>query len=172
MMRAPDYRELIGPCSAVLLAGMSSAFWMAGSAVGSQRSVALASSVSENTPKRVAFARQQRELEAVALQIMIAPMLETRSGMFGTGSAGRHWQSMMSEQIARTLAKSGSVRLLGKGMQPGAGAPIGRAGGTRLSAPAAGCSHRPCASAAGWITEAVPARPNSDGRVSRSPLGD
>lgn len=57
----------------------------------------------------------QVEFDAVALQALIAPMLAgAKVGPLGSGQAGRYWQSMMAEQIARQIAKSGRLRLLSK----------------------------------------------------------
>ena len=54
-----------------------------------------------------------REFEVAALQALLSPVLNSeRSGLFGTGSAGKYWRSMMSENIARHLAASGQLRLL------------------------------------------------------------
>ncbi|MGD9804071.1 MAG: rod-binding protein [Hyphomicrobiaceae bacterium] len=36
----------------------------------------------------------------------------TKGGPLGSGQAGRYWQSMMTEHIARHIASSGRLRLL------------------------------------------------------------
>ena len=57
--------------------------------------------------------KAQVEFDAVALQALIAPMLSgTKSGPLGSGQAGRYWQSLMIEHIARHIASSGQLRLL------------------------------------------------------------
>jgi hypothetical protein len=59
-------------------------------------------------------ARQaQIEFDAVTLQALIQPMMSgMKSGPLGSGPAGRYWQSLMTEHIARHLASSGRLRLL------------------------------------------------------------
>jgi len=59
-------------------------------------------------------ARQaQIEFDAVTLQALIQPMMSgMKSGSLGSGPAGRYWQSLMTEHIARHLASSGRLRLL------------------------------------------------------------
>ena len=59
-------------------------------------------------------ARQaQIEFDAVTLQALIEPMMSgMKSGPLGSGPAGRYWQSLMTEHIARHLAASGRLRLL------------------------------------------------------------
>jgi hypothetical protein len=72
-----------------------------------------------------ASSKARRELEAVSLQVLIAPMFSGRGGgTFGTGAAGRQWQAMMTEQIARAVAAGGRLRLL-PGVRP-ATAPVAR----------------------------------------------
>lgn len=57
--------------------------------------------------------RAQVEFDAVALQALIAPMMMgNKEGPLGSGQAGRYWQSLMTEHIARHLAASGQLRLL------------------------------------------------------------
>lgn len=58
-------------------------------------------------------AKVQQEFDAVALQALLGPALATgRSGPFGSGSAGRHWQGLMAEHLARHIAASGQLKLL------------------------------------------------------------
>lgn len=65
------------------------------------------------------MARKKRELEVVMMQALLQPMFAVRqSGPFGGGSAGKHWQSMLSEHVARQLMADGRLRLLpGRGQQ-------------------------------------------------------
>lgn len=59
--------------------------------------------------------KAQTEFDAVALQAMIAPMVSgMKSGPLGAGQAGRYWQSLMTEHIARHIASSGRLQLLTK----------------------------------------------------------
>jgi hypothetical protein len=64
-------------------------------------------------PPRLAQSRKaEQELDAIALQALLGPMLSgPQAGRLGPGPAGRHWQTMMIEQLARHLAESGQLRL-------------------------------------------------------------
>ncbi len=51
-----------------------------------------------------------REFESFVLQTFVEAMLpKETSGVFGVGMAGAFWRSMMAEQIARELARSGGI---------------------------------------------------------------
>jgi hypothetical protein len=96
--------------------------------------------------------KAEQELEAIYLQALVAPMLARKdSGRLGAGAAGQHWQSLMAEQIAMSLAASGQLRLL---------ATSPRAGAKSDSAPQAlRCPAGQCAGADGWraiVTYALP----------------
>lgn len=57
--------------------------------------------------------KAQSEFDAVTLQSLIAPMFSgIKGGPLGSGQAGRYWQSLMTEHIARQIASSGQLRLL------------------------------------------------------------
>ncbi|HWV82693.1 MAG TPA: hypothetical protein VNZ50_14780 [Hyphomicrobiaceae bacterium] len=58
-------------------------------------------------------AKARRSFEAFALQAFIGAMLpkETEK-LFGTGSAGKLWQSLMAEKLADQIASSGRLKLL------------------------------------------------------------
>lgn len=59
--------------------------------------------------------KAQVEFDAVALQALIAPIFSgTKSGPVGSGPAGRYWQSLMAEHVARHIASSGRLQLLPK----------------------------------------------------------
>lgn len=58
------------------------------------------------------LAKADREFEAVALHALFAPMFSSdRSGAYGGGMAGKHWQALLSEHIAKHIASSGQLRL-------------------------------------------------------------
>lgn len=90
---------------------------------------------------RASKARQ--DFEALVLQVMLGSMMpEGSSKLFGAGPAGQIWQSMLSEQMARQIAASGRLRLLGDRPDATAGA-----------ASAAGiASSRTPSEPAGWRT--------------------
>ncbi len=57
-------------------------------------------------------ARAKVEFEAMALNSFVGEMLpKESSAFFGQGTAGEVWRSMLSEQIARQIAKSGALGL-------------------------------------------------------------
>ncbi len=57
--------------------------------------------------------KARKSFEAFALQVFIGSMLpKENSKMFGTGSAGKLWQSLMAEKLAEHIAASGRLRLL------------------------------------------------------------
>jgi len=57
--------------------------------------------------------KARKSFEAFALQVFIGSMLpKENSKMFGTGSAGKLWQSLMAEKLAEHIAASGQLRLL------------------------------------------------------------
>ena len=56
--------------------------------------------------------RAKVEFEAMALSSFVGEMLpEESSAFFGQGTAGDVWRSMLGEQIARQIAKSGALGL-------------------------------------------------------------
>lgn len=54
----------------------------------------------------------RREFDAVILKSLLDPVLTVRSGSVGLGKAGRYWQSLMSEHLARQIADSRQLSLL------------------------------------------------------------
>ncbi len=57
--------------------------------------------------------KARKSFEAFALQVFIGSMLpKENSKMFGTGSAGKLWQSLMAEKLAEHIAASGRLKLL------------------------------------------------------------
>ena len=57
--------------------------------------------------------KAQRSFEAFALQTFIGSMLpKENSKMFGTGNAGKMWQSLLAEKLADQIAASGRLKLL------------------------------------------------------------
>jgi hypothetical protein len=104
-----------------------------------------------------------RDFEAVALQALLAPMLtHDRSSAYGAGAAGKHWQAMLTEHIAKQMAASGRLRL---------SAPS-RPARPRLQAapPAMGavrtthspCHDRACAKGQPWTTTVVVASDDAE----------
>ncbi|MFM9938879.1 MAG: hypothetical protein ACKVP7_05220 [Hyphomicrobiaceae bacterium] len=96
-----------------------------------------------------------KELEIVTLQALLGPMLATKSTKyFGTGPAGKHWQSLMTEQLAKTIAANGALRLLPDRARP---APNRLAGSTAL-----GCATPHCGGPAPWQTQVITASQSAD----------
>lgn len=57
--------------------------------------------------------KARKSFEAFALQVFISSMLPKESEkLFGTGSAGKLWQSLMAEKLADQIASSGRLKLL------------------------------------------------------------
>ena len=57
--------------------------------------------------------KARKSFEAFALQVFIGSMLPKESEkLFGTGSAGKLWQSLMAEKLADQIASSGRLKLL------------------------------------------------------------
>lgn len=53
-----------------------------------------------------------KEFEAMALGQFLAPMFETvkpQDGVFGGGSAEEAWRPMMTQELAKQMAKSGGL---------------------------------------------------------------
>lgn len=64
------------------------------------------------TPE-VKNAKARKSFEAFALQVFIGSMLPKENAkMFGTGSAGKLWQSLLAEKLADQIASSGRLKLL------------------------------------------------------------
>lgn len=60
-----------------------------------------------------ALAATKRQFEGMVLQTMIASMLPKESvKLFGTGSAGEMWKSLLAEKIAGQIAASGRLHLI------------------------------------------------------------
>lgn len=57
--------------------------------------------------------KARKSFEAFALQVFIGSMLPKENAkLFGTGSAGKLWQSVMAEKLADHIASSGRLKLL------------------------------------------------------------
>lgn len=57
--------------------------------------------------------KARKSFEAFALQVFISSMLpKENEKLFGTGSAGKLWQSLMAEKLADQIASSGRLKLL------------------------------------------------------------
>lgn len=57
--------------------------------------------------------KARKSFEAFALQVFISSMLPKEGEkLFGTGSAGKLWQSLMAEKLADQIASSGRLKLL------------------------------------------------------------
>ena len=72
--------------------------------------------------------KAQKSFEAFALQTFIGSMLpKENSKMFGTGNAGKMWQSLLAEKLAEQITASGRLKLLPQqqGGAASAGAPTG-----------------------------------------------
>ena len=107
--------------------------------------------------------------EAAALHVLLAPMFaDKKTGMLGSGSAGRHWQAMMTEHMARHIASSGRLRLL-----PASGAATGPRQNLRPipalpTTSATPCVGSPCQGHTGWDT--IITRHGDTRRVSKPTL--
>ena len=74
--------------------------------------------------------KAQKSFETFALQTFIGSMLpKENSKMFGTGNAGKMWQSLLAEKLADQIAASGRLKLLPQ-QQGGAAAANAPAGTT------------------------------------------
>lgn len=57
--------------------------------------------------------KARKSFESFALQVFIGSMLPKENAkLFGTGSAGKLWQSLMAEKLADQIASSGRLKLL------------------------------------------------------------
>jgi peptidoglycan hydrolase FlgJ len=57
--------------------------------------------------------KARKSFEAFALQVFIGSMLPKENAqLFGTGSAGKLWQSLLAEKLADQIASSGRLKLL------------------------------------------------------------
>jgi len=79
--------------------------------------------------------KAQKSFEAFALQTFIGSMLpKENSKMFGTGNAGKMWQSLLAEKLAEQITASGRLKLLPQ--QQGGAAPAGApTGATATTSP-------------------------------------
>lgn len=81
------------------------------SAAGSPGTGATAPMQAPNAAERNAKAR--KSFETFALQVFIGSMLPKEDNKhFGTGSAGKLWQSLMAEKLADQIAASGRLKFL------------------------------------------------------------
>ncbi len=91
-------------------------------------------------------AKARREFDAVSLQALLMPMMASKgSGPTGSGSAGRYWQSLMSEHLARHLAASNQLSL-NRGVVRGQ-----RQALTTVPTFAAPCRPRECVPSGAWV---------------------
>lgn len=97
-----------------------------------------------------------RDFEAVALQALLAPMLEQdRGGLYGGGAAGKQWQALLTEQIAKQMAASGQLRL-SAAAPPVRARPKAATSATRITnAPTAPCREPTCGVDRLWTTIVV-----------------
>ena len=69
--------------------------------------------------------KAEKSFEAFALQTFIGSMLPKENNkMFGTGNAGKMWQSLLAEKLAEQITASGRLKLLPQ-QQSGAAAASG-----------------------------------------------
>lgn len=74
--------------------------------------------------------KARKTFETFALQSFIGSMMPKENDkMFGTGSAGKLWQSLMAEKLAEQIAASGRLKLLPDEPKTAAAAPVPPAGG-------------------------------------------
>jgi hypothetical protein len=82
-----------------------------------------------------------QDFEAVVLQSFITSMLpEDAEGVYGEGTAGSVWKSMLAEQISKQMAKSGGIGIADRILASG-NSPLGKKPGLDLAA--LGVSQRP-----------------------------
>jgi hypothetical protein len=93
---------------------------LAGAVTGTARSKSFASFLPQTPGPQTASVRQPispekkaaNELETLLLQQMIESMLpKENSAVFGKGTAGSVWRSMLAEHVARKMSASGEVNL-------------------------------------------------------------
>ncbi len=74
--------------------------------------------------------KARKAFETFALQSFIGSMMPKEDNkMFGTGSAGKLWQSMMAEKLAEQITASGRLKLVPDEPKTAAAAPVNPAGG-------------------------------------------
>ncbi|MDZ4792432.1 MAG: rod-binding protein [Hyphomicrobiales bacterium] len=61
------------------------------------------------------------QFEAFVLQSFIEPMLPSSDGVYGGGTAGSFWKSMLAEKLATEMAKSGGIGIAKHIMRDGSG---------------------------------------------------
>lgn len=61
------------------------------------------------------------QFEAFVLQSFIEPMLPSSEGVYGGGTAGSFWKSMLAEKLAAEMAKSGGIGIAKHIMRDGSG---------------------------------------------------
>jgi len=64
-----------------------------------------------------------RELDKLAFQLMVQAMLPEKSRVFGTGTAGGIWRSMLADGLGSVIAQSQSISLLKMTAHPNRYAP-------------------------------------------------
>jgi hypothetical protein len=134
------------PAAALLLASAICAAAIAAEPTSSPQAVAKGATDTE-AAKRL---KAERELEALLLQTLVATAFPKKdSRLFGTGTAGRQWEAMMTEHVARAMAASGQIRIFPSSR--------GRAGARRPITPRlTGRSPATQQSVPGWITVTTP----------------
>ena len=115
------------------------------------------------------LAKADREFEAVALHALLAPMFSSdRSGAHGAGIAGKHWQALLSEHIAKQIASNGQLRLrpsrqTAQGREPKVSTTHGA-----LRASARDCDKQGCAPSINWTTVVESARDGARAQAGSS----
>jgi Rod binding domain-containing protein len=80
--------------------------------------------------------KAQKSFETFALQTFIGSMLpKENSKMFGTGNAGKMWQSLLAEKLAEQITASGRLKLLPQQPSGTAAAPAGATGAISPATP-------------------------------------
>ncbi len=72
-----------------------------------------------NAPADVAAKKAYQGLEALLLQNVVATMLPDSSDIFGEGSAGAIWRSMLAEQLGADLAKKVDLGIMPRYLRTG-----------------------------------------------------
>lgn len=96
----------------------------------------------------------QRAFEAFALQTFIESMLpDETTKLFGSGSAGKMWKSLLAEKLAAQIADSGQLNLTPATTR-----------GASVSAPAPVAPRPPTSPeiASRWVTDVTPASPTDE----------
>lgn len=105
-----------------------------------------------NSELRRSNEKVSREFNAVILKSLLDPIMTRVGGSMGLGKAGRHWQSLMSEHLARHIADSRQLNLL----EQRTGSARTRHGTTMAPLGTVGsCTERECGKGGLWRTLVV-----------------